>query len=257
MGKDDHYVFMDGCIVKGCRPAIDFERTFGEYAALLERLYTKGRWGRSERTILGLAFPRNRRFNDWVQDHVHLAQSTQNMRTGAYRVDEILRGIGGHDNIHLFGSSAAGAAILEYFLLTDPDTLYYNVRDPDNRLRPTGKYRIDNRVASLTTIDAPTNWIHVRHDEGRILPYFGRGAMGRYLVAHTRIKAGPHIPQDKHTTRLEDVPNTWVEARPVAGLDYDNRPHYSYLPEAGIKRHMYTGSHMSKETAEFLMRVWR
>ncbi len=191
-----------------------------------------------------------------MDEHVHLAQSTQNMRTGAYRVDEILRGISGHDNIHLFGTSAAGAAILEYFLLTDPDRLYYNDRDPDDTLKPARKYRIDNRIASLTTIDAPTNWIRIRHDKGRIFSYFGPSAMGRYLVGHTRIKTGPHIPQDKHTTRLEDVPDTWVGALPVAGLDYDNQPHFSYLPEAGIKRHMYTGGHASEETTEFLLRVW-
>ena len=39
MGYQDHYLFMDGCIVKGCKPFVDFEGTFGEYGAALKELY--------------------------------------------------------------------------------------------------------------------------------------------------------------------------------------------------------------------------
>lgn len=256
MGRDDHYIFMDGCVVKGCKPFIAFEKTFGEYAALLRKLYMHGHWGRFERRFMGLHRPAYFNFGDWVQLHVHTAQSTQNIRTGADRIDRILKGIRGHGDIHMFGTSAAGSAMLEYFLLTDPDRLYYHP-DNEHELKPAKKYDIDVRIASLTTIDAPTNWVPLRHDSGRLRPYYGRDALGRYLAGRTRIKAGPRVPPEKHTTRTEDVPNTWVEAEPVAGLDYDDRPHYEYLPKASIERHIYTGSHMSHETREFLERIWR
>jgi hypothetical protein len=57
-------------------------------------------------------------------------------------------------------------------------------------------------------------------------------------IIRTRIKVGPHYPKGEHSTRTEDVPDTWIEAHPVAGLDYDNRPHYDNLPEPGMKRQM-------------------
>jgi len=254
---DDHYIFMDGCIVKGCKPLVDFTRTFGEYAALLEQLYREGGWGTRERFLPWLPFRRLSSFDSWVSDHVHIAQSTQNMGTGARRVNELLEKIQGHDDIHLFGTSAAGSAMLQYFLLTDPDLLYSHPEDPKGEQRPSKRYKIDVRIASVTTIDAPSNWIRLRHDTGPQQAYYGKGSLGRYLVAHTRVKAGPSVPKDKHTIRMEDVPDTWVGAGPVAGMDYDNNPHFSYLPRPGMRRHMYTGSHMSKETREFLRRVWR
>jgi hypothetical protein len=257
MGKDDHYIFMDGCIVKGCKPVLNFEHTFGEYAALLEDLFHRGGWGRGEKGLLGLRLGSSS-FDDWVSRHVHMAQSTQNKRTGASRVDALARGIPpGHGHVHLFGTSAAGAAMLEYILLTAPSTLYYRPSDPHSHHRPAKQYDLDPRIASFTTIDAPTNWVPVRHDDPLRKWSWGAGAPGEYLEHHTRIKAGPRYPQGEHTTRTEDVPDTWVEARPVAGLDYDDRPHYDNLPDPGMKRHMYTGNHISHETRDFLRRVWR
>jgi hypothetical protein len=256
MGKDDHYIFMDGCIVKGCKPVLNFEHTFGEYSYLLEELFRRGGWGHGEKGFWGFR-KGGANFDDWVSTHVHMAQSTQNKRTGASRVDELLRGISGHGHIHLFGTSAAGAALLEYMLLTDPRTLYYRPSDPHGDLRPPKRYDIDPRIASLTTIDAPTNWVPVRHDDGLRKWSWGAGILGEYLDHHTRVKAGPHYLKGEHATRTEDVPDTWVEAHPVAGLDYDDRPHYDNLPEPGMKRHMYTGNHISHETRDFLHRVWR
>lgn len=256
MGKDDHYVFMDGCVVKGCRTLIEFERTFGEYADLLEDLFHRGGWGRGEKRVLGVRVG-GRKFEDWATEHIYAAQSTQNKRTGASRVDEVLRSIEGNGNIHLFGTSAAGAAILEYVLLTDPGTLYYRPHDPRKEFMPAKRYDIDPRIASLTTIDAPTNWVPVRRDPGWPRPGWSKGTIGYYLAKHTRIKAGPKVPKGAHTNRTEDVPGTWVGAEPVAGLDYDNDPHYDYLPRQAVERHMYTGGHMSHETRDFLRRVWR
>jgi len=128
MGRHDHYVFMDGCIVKGCKPVIDLAHSFGEYIALLTDLYEQGGWGqRPPGGLLRRARPEP--FAEWAERQVHSAQSTQNLRTGAARVDGILRSIGGDAAIHLFGTSAAGSAILEYFLLTDPATLYDRAHD--------------------------------------------------------------------------------------------------------------------------------
>src|SRR4051794_36331144 len=124
MGYRDHYLFMDGCIVKGCKPYVAFESTFGEYAALLRELYESDGWGRAERHVLGVRVPVSVSFEDWAKTHVHTAQSTQNLRTGAARIDAFLQSISDPANIHLFGTSAAGSAILEYFLLSDPETLY-------------------------------------------------------------------------------------------------------------------------------------
>ncbi|MDQ6694020.1 MAG: hypothetical protein M3014_06320 [Chloroflexota bacterium] len=255
MGSQDHYVFMDGCVVKGCRFLIDFERTFGEYADLLEELYERGHWGRGARRLFGSRAGYDD-FDDWATEHVHVAQSTQNLRTGAARVNGILQSISGHVNIHLFGTSAAGAAIIEYFLLCDPGTLYYRATDPHNDTIPNKKYAIDTRIASMITLDAPTNWVAVKHNDGEMPRASGKGTIGDYLVRHTRIKAGDKYGRDRQTARMEDVPDTWVEAQPVAGVYYDNRPHYEYLPKAGLERHIYTGSHMSLETRDFLERVW-
>lgn len=256
MGREDHYIFMDGCVVKGCKPVLDFESTFGEYSALLMDLFKRGRWGSGERRVLGVRVGRER-FEDWASTHVHTAQSTENKRTGASRVNDLLVGIKGNGNIHLFGTSAAGAAMLEYILLTDPATLYYRPRDPKGEFRPPKRYRIDPRIASLTTIDAPTNWVPVRHADMPGVRGWGKGTVGYYLARHTRIKAGPRRHSGEYTTRVEDVPDTWVGAHPVAGLDYEDTPHYDGLPRAGIERHIYTGSHMSHETRAFLERVWR
>src|SRR5438067_2439445 len=120
MAYRDHYLIMDGCIVKGCKPYVDFETTFGEYAALLKELYEYGHWGRGERRLFGVRVPAAQSFEDWAKRHVHTAQSTQNLRTGATRIAAFLQEIKDHANIHLFGTSAAGSAILEYFLLCDP-----------------------------------------------------------------------------------------------------------------------------------------
>ncbi len=255
MGKDDHYLFMDGCVVKGCKPVLDFERTFGEYAELLEDLFHKGRWGHGEKGRFGRRAA-SRDFDDWADEHIHAAQSTQNMRTGADRVNNVLEGISGEGNIHLFGTSAAGAAMLVYFVLCEPKTLYVRSEDSRNEMVPAQKYTIDRRIASLTTIDAPTNWAPVKHDEPGRRSVPGKDALGDYLMRHTRIKAGAGCGSEE-TNRMEDVPGTWIGAQPVAGMCYDNRPHYKYLPDAGMERHIYTGSHASDETREFLERVWR
>jgi hypothetical protein len=258
MAQHDHYLFMDGCVVKGCHPTIDFEHSFGEYAGLLEELFERGNWGHSIRRLLGRNVSRRIAFNEWAEEHVHLAQSTQNKRTGAARVHAVVQSIAGQANIHFFGTSAAGAAMLEYFLLTDPQTLYYRSSDPNNILRPARRYPLDPRIASLTMIDAPMNWVPLRRDRGLIHRNWGKQALGQYLPAHTRIVSGPHYPVAAHTVRCEDVPGTWVGADPVADLDFDNHPHYDGLPEEpGIERHIYTGGHMSHETRAFLERVWR
>ena len=257
MASGDHYIFMDGCIVKGCRPFIDFEHTFGDYAAVLTELYHQGHWGGRAGRVWGFRQSATDAFEDWADKHIHVAQSTQNLRTGASRVDGILRSIRGDTNIHLFGTSAAGSAMLEYFLLCDPQTLYYHNSDKHGERMPTRRYRIDPRIASFTAIDAPANWVPVRRDRHNPRIAFGPGTVGRYLADHTRIQAGPRLPAGRHTTRMEDVPNTWVECWPVAGIDYDDRPHYDYLPEVGLKRHIYTGGHASHESRAFLERVWR
>ncbi len=255
MGYHDHYVFMDGCIVKGCRPVIDFDRSFGEYAALLRELYRRGGWGRGARRVLGV--PVSESFDSWAATHVHTAQSTQNMGTGSDRVERIVQVLKGPGNVHLFGTSAAGAAMLEYFLRTAPNTLYWHARDPLARRLPRQKFTIHPQIASFTAIDAPTDWIPLRRGGGPGRSGAEPGTLGAYLAKHTRIKTGPGTPPGEHTTRLEDVPGTWVGAVPIAGLDYDNDPHYDYLPEEPLARHIYTGGHMSHETRAFLERVWR
>ncbi len=256
MGRHDHYVFMDGCIVKGCHPIIEIHHSFGEYAALLTDLYQHGGWGyRGSRLLSWRGQPEE--FEDWAERHLHTAQSTQNLRTGASRVANILHGISGDGAIHLFGTSAAGAAMLEYFLLTDPATLYDGERDLHRVGPPARKYRIDPRIASFTTIDAPSNWVPLRRDPHAHRHAFGPGTLGHYLVTHTRIQASPGRPADRHTVRMEDVPHTWVDSQPVAGMDYDDRPHYDGLPRIGLERHIYTGGHMSRETRAFLTRVWQ
>lgn len=96
MGRHDHYVFMDGCIVKGCKPVIDLAHSFGEYIALLTDLYEQGGWGQRPPSGL-LRRARPEPFAEWAERQVHSAQSTQNLRTGAARVDGILRSIGRSD----------------------------------------------------------------------------------------------------------------------------------------------------------------
>jgi len=257
MGRHDHYVFMDGCIVKGCKPVIDLAHSFGEYIALLTDLYEQGGWGqRPPGGLLRRARPEP--FAEWAERQVHSAQSTQNLRTGAARVDGILRSIGGDAAIHLFGTSAAGSAILEYFLLTDPATLYDRAHDEHRVGPPARKYQIDPRIVSFTSIDAPANWVPLCRDPHAHRHAFGPGTLGGYLVAHTRSQTGPHLPADQHTVRMEDIPHTWVDSQPVAGVDYDDRPHYDHhLPRVGLERHIFTGGHMSRETRAFLTRVWQ
>jgi len=257
MGKEDHYIFMDGCVVKGCKPKLDFDFSFGQYADLLEDLYRQGGWGRGEHRLGPLPLPGRMPFTTWRDSHVHTAQSTQNIGTGARRIDALLRAIPGQANIHLLGTSAAGSAILEYFLLTDPDLLYVHDSDPSGRRRPAPAYRLDPRIASITTIDAPTNWVPLlRNHPGRPADGAPR-SLGRYLARRTRVKAGANVPPDVATTRTEDVPLTWISGDPVAGLVYDNQPHYDGLPPFDLERHIYTGKHMSQETRAFLERVWR
>lgn len=255
MGSRDHYVFIDGCVVKGCRSVIDFTTTFGQYAALLQTLFTQGGWGRGGRRMLGL--PLGIPFRTWVQTHVHITQSTQNLRTGASRVAAILEEIQGDVRVHLFGTSAGGSAILEYFLLTDPQRLYYYARDPRRTRVPARRYQVDSRVASICMIDAPTGWVPLRPDRIPILDAQSAESLGRYLAATTRVQAGPGVPDDQQTVRNEDVPGTWIAAEPIAGTAYDNTPHFAYLPGVGIERHIYTGSHMSEETRDFLSQAWR
>ncbi len=256
MAAADHYIFMDGCVVKGCKPVLEFEHTFGEYAYLLEDLYRRGGWEPRRRRIAGLLLPGNG-FDGWADRHVLMAQSTQNLRTGAMRIDAMLHKIDGEADIHLFGTSAAGSAILEYFLLTDPETLYFHATDPRDRRMPARKYRIDRRIASVTCIDAPNNWVPLRRESPMPGANGAPGTLGRYLAEHTRVKAGPRYPEDEYTIRTEDVPGTWVGAKPVAGAGYDNHPHFDHLPDTPLERHIYTGSHMSDETRAFLERVWR
>lgn len=259
MGQHDHYIFMDGCVVKGCHPHIDFERTFGEYAALLRDLYDQGGWGPDPRRGLRRLLPTGTDWHRWVQTHVHTGQSTENKRTGAGRVHDLLATIPGSAHIHLFGTSAAGVAMLEYFLLCDPATLYYRSTDEDRLFCSDRRYDydIDPRIASLTLIDAPTNWVPLRRTKGPFRRDYGQRALGQWLPAHTRLRTGPGVPVVLHTVRLEDVPDTWVGATPIADLDYDNNPHYDGLPALGMERHIYSGSHMSRESHAFLRRVWR
>ncbi|HMA37486.1 MAG TPA: hypothetical protein VKY74_23740 [Chloroflexia bacterium] len=254
MAGGDSYIFMDGCVVKGCRSVIDFEHTFGEYAALLEDLFQRGGWGRSAGRSRLWGAPN---FDDWAAQHLHIAQSTQNLRTGAARVNAILAKIPGTGSIHLFGTSAAGSAMLEYFLLSDPDTLYYHSSDFGRTRLPGRQYQIDPRLASFTAIDPPANWVPLRRTHRSQGEDGGRGTLGVYLAAHTRIQAGAGCPPGTHTVRIEDVPGTWIGSTPIAGIDYDNRPHYGHLPETPLERHIYTGSRMSQETRAFLERVWR
>jgi hypothetical protein len=246
---------MDGCIIKGCHPVLDFNKSFGEYASLLETLFQREEWGADQRGPFGL-LSRGGTFQRWADEHLHMAQSTQNLRTGARRVDAMLRESDGDCAIHLFGTSAAGSAMLEYFLLTDPQRLYYHRGGRDHGLKPPKSYDLDRRIASLTIIDAPSDWVPLRPDN-LVRNYFRRDALGRYLLENTRIKTGPPVPYDEHTARSEDVPGTWVDANPVAGIDHDDHPHYDNLPAEPIPRHIYTGGHMSHETRAFLERVWR
>lgn len=255
MGQRDHYLFMDGCVVKGCKPFVDFETTFGEYAALLKELYHQAGWGRASRRILGV--PVSTAFEDWADRHVHTAQSTQNLRTGAARINDWLQQVPGNDSIHLFGTSAAGAAILEYFLLCDPAVLYYHASDPRDTRVPARRYTVDSRIASLTLIDPPANWVPLRRSLSPTLPNNGPGTLGRYLAAHTRVKAGPGYSDEEKTARMEDVPGTWIGSQPVAGIIYDNTPHYDGLPHMILERHIYTGRHISAETRAFAARAWR
>jgi hypothetical protein len=244
-------------VVKGCKPFVDFETTFDDYAAVLKDLYERGGWGRGERRLLGVPLPTASLFEDWADKHVHTAQSTQNLRTGAARVNDWLQEVPGTANIHLLGTSAAGAAILEYFLLCDPQTLYYHASDPRDSRRPARRYTIDSRIASFTAIDPTADWVPLRRSISPTLPNNGPGTLGRWLAAHTRIKAGPHYSDAEKTARMEDVPGTWIASQPVAGIIYDNQPHYDYLPHLGIERHIYTGAHISHEMRAFLERVWR
>jgi len=242
MGVDDRYLFIDGCVVKGCRAEIDFTHTFGEYADLLEELYRAG------------AGPRALPFAAWVPGHVHVAQSTQNLRTGAGRVAAMLAEIPGAPRIHLFGTSAGGAAILEYLLYTDPQALYAEARDPRRQHIPARRYTLDPRIASLCTVDAPVNWVPLRRAGA---PWALRAeAPGAYLARHTRVRAGGGCPPEEATARMEEVPGTWVAGYALAGLPYDKHPHYTGLPRFPVERHIYTGSHMSRETGDFLRRVW-
>jgi hypothetical protein len=254
MGYQDYYLFMDGCIVKGCKPFVALEPTFGEYAEVLRALYEAeqwgagtGRWGRG-----GPSFER------WAETHVGTAQSTQNLRTGAARVAAFIESVPGSSGIHLFGTSAAGSAILEYFLLTDPQTLYYHASDRRAERVPGPRYRIDSRITSFTAIDAPTDWVPLRRTHAPGWQTGGRGTLGHYLAERTRIHAGPRVAPAYQTARHEDVPGTWVGATPVAGLLYDNTPHYDErIPANGLPRHIFTGSHISDETHAFLQRAWR
>jgi hypothetical protein len=254
MGRADHYVFMDGCVVKGCKPVLALEPTFGEYGALLKELFRRGGWGHSE-TRGRLGWPRMESFDQWAEAHVHTAQSTQNTGTGADRIEPIVQRIKDDGDIHLFGTSAAGAAILEYFLRCAPQTLYQHSSDPWRRRIPRQKYVIHPHIASFTSIDAPTDWVPLRRATGGPRDN-GPGTLGRYLARTTRIKAGPGVRDDEATTRVENVPGTWIGGPPIAGLGYDGAPHYDGLPPVDLQRHMYTGRHMSHETRAFLERVW-
>lgn len=257
MGYHDYYLFMDGCIVKGCKPFVALEPTFGEYAEVLRGLYEGERWGAEAVPGWRGRWARPA-FADWAAEHVRTAQSTQNLRTGAARVAAFLESVPGSSSIHLFGTSAAGSAILEYFLLTDPQTLYYHESDRRSERVPGARYRLDSRVASFTAIDAPTDWVPLRRTHAPGWQAGGPGTLGHYLAERTRIHAGPQCAPAYQTARHEDVPGTWVGARPVAGLLYDNNPHYDErIPADGLPRHIFTGSHISDETRAFLQHAWR
>ena len=187
-------------------------------------------------------------FEEWAEAHVHTAQSTQNIGTGADRVERILQRIKDDGDIHLFGTSAAGAAILEYFVRCAPQTLYRHSLRPAAAARAPPEYVIHPTSRVSPASDAPTDWVPLRRATGgpgdngpgtlRPLPGQDYAHQGRARRARQR---GDHT----HRERARHLDRRARHRGP--GL-YDGDPHFDALPPFDLKRHMYTGSHMSHET---------
>lgn len=138
-GPEDYYVFVFGCVTDrqlrsgGCDPNA---RTYGEFEDLLYQEFLRWRelYGEKNWSKYGIDD-----WDTWRRDHVRSvsAEGGLNSRRDVERIRETLAGIpddGG--DIHLWGHSRGGGAILDY--LVDS---YYNAG------------YIDPRIASIAVID--------------------------------------------------------------------------------------------------------
>ena len=230
-GPNDYYVFVEGCVFNPCKEDVPIT-DFGEYMEILRELYIKEGWGYA-------AGDKYVAFADWAKTHVYTANASS-LDDAAARINDILTNKipkDSNSNIHLLGTSQGGAAIMQYLA----DTYGSNA-----------KYKLDPRIASVTTIDSPLN------DVKRMPPN-----MGAYLAANTRVKTGV----TNYTALTVDAPSSLVEADPVAGIPNNDSPNYTYpQPKIlgiqftsciNICRHTFVTGHAFPDTKAFLLRVWK
>lgn len=169
-GPEDYYVFVYGCVSGPCENPSSKE--FGEFEALLREEYNA--WAAE-------AEYQNKRYGEdllpswetWRKTHLvgvpapSLAQGEQNLRAA-------LANIPGNADIHLWGHSAGGGAILSY--LTSP-------------LYSGSTSTIDPRIASVALIDPYLFSGDVRAAGGGVwlLP---NERLDSYLYSHTRVRPG-------------------------------------------------------------------
>jgi RHS repeat-associated protein len=235
-GPQDHYVFVAGCVFNPCSDEVP-RTAFGDYMDLLRDLFDAGGWGYAlASTIGGHAMS----FDQWAATHVHTA-NVSSLDDGAARINHILRSEipTGDFNMHLFGTSQGGAALLQYITYTLPGT----ASEGHGSI-----YQLDSRIASFITVDSPLN--HVAGQWPNV-PGFN---VGTYLAQNTRVKTMESGVDADSETALTIDGRDFVNHFPIDGVRKMSDPNWS--DPAPFPHTQHTRQY-APNTKSFFMRVWR
>jgi len=239
-GPEDYYVFVTGCVIGGGCDNTS-QMNFGSYITVLHDLFTAGHWTQRYDHFTG-QWQGGESWDAWSHDHLITFAASVNLNQAASRLDSVLGSIPGTNNIHLFGESQGGAAILQYFADSGSGPSQYTGR----------RFQIDPRIASFVTIDSPIS-------EVSRIPV----DLGAFLQANTRIKTGPHFDRQHETAMNVSVPGSVIEQLsniPLPGIDFNHDPHFDF-GLAGVSaaaRHVLSGGGASApDVNEFLYRIWQ